>query len=484
LKLLPAHMSLFEWLCNLPHSVVQDVVVDLLAEVDVLLATNKLEEDLFSYSMLSVVQGFELKSLKFSHEMTFFWRIHSMKLVEDSLCLILPGLASLTSLNISDIATDRMLYTVSKYLPSLISLELSESQVTDHGLRYLAGANSVTVTNLKQVKVRSLNTSLVGEADHDYKQEGCIKLRHIDLEFCEKISETGLKILIKHLSSLRCVGFLGVGTRLTPLSEHMMTKLFTFTPHLTTITLETNDKALYLLAMCPNLISITVELEDCLGMGFIQFLEQRGARLVEVDMTYLDGEEGPDIQQGQFVNLAIVSVGQLAINLRKLSLSGSGPVSYDAAKKMELEDKIGNSSWMRSMADSWFRSLESLRMNSYDTIINICPKLLKSVLVAAKTLSVLDLEGSFVEPLTDAYIGEIVSVNPLSSLSTLYISGSGSTPLTVSTVKLLLSKCTCLKDFDISYWNVTNQQFKEVESIVKKNNWDLEIIGRKEMEGN
>ena len=63
LKLSPAHRSLFEWLCNLPLSVVQDVVVDLLAEVDVLLETNKLKEDLFSYSMLSVVQGFELKSL-------------------------------------------------------------------------------------------------------------------------------------------------------------------------------------------------------------------------------------------------------------------------------------------------------------------------------------------------------------------------------------------------------------------------------------
>ena len=58
-------------------------------------------------------------------------------------------------------------------------------------------------------------------------------------------------------------------------------------------------------------------------------------------MTYMGGEEGPDVQQGQFINLAIVSVGQLAMNLKKLTLWGSGPVSDDAARKMELEDKIG-----------------------------------------------------------------------------------------------------------------------------------------------
>ena len=58
-------------------------------------------------------------------------------------------------------------------------------------------------------------------------------------------------------------------------------------------------------------------------------------------MTYMGGEEGPDVQQGQFINLAIVSVGQLAKNLKKLTLWGSGPVSDDALRKMELEDKIG-----------------------------------------------------------------------------------------------------------------------------------------------
>ena len=341
LKLSPALRSLFKWLCNLPNNVVQDVVVALLAKVDGFLKNKMLKEDFVPYPLLSVLEGFQLKSLKFSISLTNFWTIHSLKLVENALCLSLPGLASLTSLNISYIATDRMMHTVSKYLPSLISLELCFSNVTDRGLGYLTGANSVTITNVKQVGVRSLNTALVAEANHDYKQEGCLKLRHINLLSCGFISEKGLRFFVKHMSSLQSVGLLGVGWGVTPLTEHVMTKLFTFIPHLTTITLDTKDKALCLLALCPNLTCIKVELRDCLGIGFIQFLEQQGTKLVEVAVISMGGEEGPDVQQGQFSNLAIVSVGQLAMNLKKLTLWGPCPVSHDAAKKMELEDKIG-----------------------------------------------------------------------------------------------------------------------------------------------
>ena len=136
------------------------------------------------------------------------------------------------------------------------------------------------------------------------------------------------------------------------------------------------------------------------------------------------------------------------------------------------------------MANSWFSSLESLKLNCYDfddTIISICPELLKSVLMAAKKLSALDLEWNFFEPLTDAYICEIVSVNPLISLSTMFIGNEeedSCVPFTVSTVQLLLSKCDCLNQLDITNWNVTRQQFEEMKRIVKKNNWDLVIFGR------
>ena len=100
-------------------------------------------------------------------------------------------------------------------------------------------------------------------------------------------------------------------------------------------------------------------------------------------------------------------------------------------------------------------------------------------------MSVLDLEGNCFDPVTDAYISEIVSVNPLTSLSTLHIGDAngevGSIPLTISTVQLLLSKCDSLKDLDISDWNVDSQQYEELKSKVKKNNWDL-IIRRVDLE--
>ena len=105
-----------------------------------------------------------------------------------------------------------------------------------------------------------------------------------------------------------------------------------------------------------------------------------------------------------------------------------------------------------------------------------------TLLLWTHNLSVLDLEGNCFDPVTDAYISEIVSVNPLTSMSTLHIGDAngeiGSIPLTVSTVQLLLSKCDCLNQLDITNWNVTRQQFEEMKRIVKKNNWDLVIFGR------
>ena len=68
----PALRSSFEWLCNLPKSVVQDVVVDVLAKLDVSLEKNMMkEEDFVTFTMFSVVQVFELKSLQFSDYLTW-----------------------------------------------------------------------------------------------------------------------------------------------------------------------------------------------------------------------------------------------------------------------------------------------------------------------------------------------------------------------------------------------------------------------------
>ena len=152
----------------------------------------------------------------------------------------------------------------------------------------------------------------------------------------------------------------------------------------------------------------------------------------------------------------------------------------------------GNSVWLRRQMDSWFQSLEMLILMSYEDNLpsmSIHSGLLKSVLMAAKSLSVLNLEGNFGSIFSDSYLSEIVTENPLSSLRILDICVNdqqgqvGRIPLTLTTVQLLLSKCHCLKELRISDWNISSQQFAEVMGIIKENNWDLVVTRRVVAEG-
>ena len=152
----------------------------------------------------------------------------------------------------------------------------------------------------------------------------------------------------------------------------------------------------------------------------------------------------------------------------------------------------GNSVWLRRQMDSWFQSLEMLILMSYEDNLpsmSIHSGLLKSVLMAAKSLSVLNLEGNFGSIFSDSYFSEIVTENPLSSLRILDICVNdqqgqvGRIPLTLTTVQLLLSKCYCLRELRISDWNISSQQFAEVMGVVKENNWDLVVTRRVVAEG-
>eukprot|EP00090_Calanus_glacialis_P027302 TRINITY_DN4299_c0_g1_i4.p1 TRINITY_DN4299_c0_g1~~TRINITY_DN4299_c0_g1_i4.p1 ORF type:complete len:619 (-),score=259.77 TRINITY_DN4299_c0_g1_i4:96-1952(-) len=555
LQLSPAHRTILDWLVNLPDRVVEEVVVDLLAKVEVQLLEDKDQKLIMSiiniekmkisdfffgvHSLLSLVQGFEIQSLKFSRRLMFclweYGEIANSKLLMDTMCSSLPGLSSLTSLNIPHISTDRLLYVVSKHLPNLIFLDLSSSRVTDRGVRYLAGANQVTyVTTVEGRNVNNvLDTHKEAETSEESGHEGCSKLEHINLQSCEWVTEKGLRFLLEHLTSLKRVEYHqrsslmevmikwastmteeqqgktvlnlievehGFPYGLSPLSEHM-TKLSVLIPNLTNITLVTDDKVVDLLAMFPHLKSIKVELEDCLGEGFIHLLEKKGSQLEEISVSCssdpeaslsLDQMEGREGQQGQLFNLATVCVGLLARGVKKLSVSGCGLVSSAAVRKMKLQDKIGNSVWLRRQMDSWFQSLEMLILMSYEDNLpsmSIHSGLLKSVLMAAKSLSVLNLEGNLGSTFSDSYLSEIVTENPLSSLRILDICVNdqqgqvGRIPLTLTTVQLLLSKCHCLRELRISDWNISSQHFSEVMGIIKENNWDLLVTRRVVAEG-
>lgn len=47
----------------------------------------------------------------------------------------MPGLPGLTRLNVSHVATDQLCLAISRWLPALVSLDLSNSSVTDKAVR-------------------------------------------------------------------------------------------------------------------------------------------------------------------------------------------------------------------------------------------------------------------------------------------------------------------------------------------------------------
>lgn len=357
---------------------------------------------------------------------------------------------------------------------------------------------------------------------------GCPKLEYLNLQSCDNVTEKGVMYLVEHLTHLRILEYHqkssvleilikwsssfteeersckalkltevehGFPYGLSPLSAHM-TNLSLLLPRLTTITLVTTDSSVSLLAMFTCLSRITIELEDCLGEGFIELLSKLGAQLEEICVSCssdpeaglsLDQVAGPAAQQGQLFNLAIVCVGLLARRVNKLSVSGCGLVSSAAVNTMGLLDNIGDPSWLRKHSMTWFASLNSLIIMSYEESLptmTVHSGLIKSVLTAAKSLKILNLEGNFGSFFTDSYFSSILSMNPMPCLSILDICVSeeggemGRIPLTCQAVRLVLATCTKIRELRISDWSVSCNEFRELQRMVKDNNWDL-LITRK-----
>jgi len=104
--------------------------------------------------------------------------------------------------------------------------------------------------------------------------------------------------------------------------------------------------------------------------------------------------------------------------------------------------------------------------------------LFRSVLCSALDLSVLNMEGNFGTFLTDDFFSHILNRNPFHKLATLDISFndqggvSGRVPLTSATIRRLL-QCDQLRELRISDWSVTDEEFAQLEEMVKTNNWEL-----------
>jgi len=552
---------LLQWLSHLPETIVEDVIKLFLSQLESFLLEDidnkliltlinidkmKMNDFFFGvHSLLSLVQAFQLTSLHFTKRLWFcLWQyaeITSSKHLSDKLCSSLPGLTSLTSLNVPHVADDRLVFTITKHLHNLLVLDMSNSRVSDRGLRFFAAADTVAfmrprspdkmvTRNLEDMMEASqsshMRSRVVPNESCPRPSSSCFKLERLNLQSCDSVTEKGivcvlenlkvlkvleyhqkssvLEILIKWTSKMReekrlekTLGLTdiehGFPYGLSPLSSHL-SQLSLLVPSLTSITLVTTDSSVANLAVFPNLTRLSLELEDCLGEGLLELLSKSGSRLEEICLacssdpdTSLTGDE-PGLP-AQLFNLGLISIGLLAPQVVKLSLSGCGLVTSQAVRQMSLQERLGDSAWLKRQSNQWFKSLTSLILMSYEesnSAMALHSGLLKSIVSSAKFLRILNLEGSFGSFFTDSYLASMLSLNPLSSLKILDVSVSeeqseeGRIPLTISSVRQILNSCPLIKELRISDWRVTTQEFKNLQALVKEKNWDLVVTKKTE----
>ena len=540
----PSNRMVSEWLSNLPDRVVEDVVKWFLTKLEThlvydldnnfifTLIENMKTNNLFYsvHALLSVLQGFHLESIHFSKRLLFclqrFSEITNCKHLSDSLCYTLPGFPHLTSLNISNVADDRVLYTVTSYLNNLVSLDMSNSSVTDLGIQLFSSTRYPTRNLIQKADdiLEGPDSCQRCENLLKYKYDtGCPKLQYLNLQSCSNVTEKSILYLLEHLPHLKILEYhqdrsvfeilirwsssfantersgkvlsLREVEHYYPyslcLSSEQVSNLSMLLPNLTTVTLVTTDSSLSMLGMFTSLSRITLELEDYLGTGFIDFLSVLGHRLMEINLscnsevkTDLQSEQlhGNAVQEGQLFNLGMMCVGLLATKVNKLSISGCGLVGSAAINTMGLQEKLSNHSWLRKQSSSWFLSLRSLIIVSHSTTIH--SGLFNSVVTAAKNLEFLNLEGSFESFLTDSFFSSILSNNPLGSLVTLDICTSElggreeRIPLTTKTVGLVLASCKKIKNLIITDWSVSCAEFWKMQRLIRNDNCDILIRRR------
>lgn len=560
----PSQRELKVWLGNLPDTVVEDVVTVALQDLEsqlmvdkdkklilalINIETIKMNDFFFGiHSLLKILRGFHINNLNVSKRLwCILWEyeeILNRRVLRDAVSSALPHLPFIATLNLAYLADDRMLLTIGRYLPCLNALDISNSSVTDRGLRALAGAASVPPPRTFTVPSPSVVRNLSALLDHtplfihqdtvvdklfversgrclEDTRGGALKLENIRLQTCESITEAGIRFVLENYKSLRQLVYHqrrsvfeilinwcsemgaeetaantlklqhlehGFPYGIAPFSEQLC-RLRNICPHLTNLNLVTEDRVLPHLAGFYELTSLTVELEDCIGEGFISLLDSRGEYLRELSVSCstdpdaaADNVEGG--QQGHLFNLVVLAVATRCSKVSKLSVSGCGLVSSGAVDSLQLLNKLGSSSWIRAEAGNWFRNLEVLMLMSYeDTLpsMTIHSVLLNNILKSVKSLQVLSLEGNFGSFFTDDYMSSILAENAFVELRILDISVNdqggvrGRIPLTIVAAQALLEKCLTLSELRMSDWNLSDEDMVLLRDLVTANNWELSL---------
>ncbi|XP_023333023.1 uncharacterized protein LOC111704881 [Eurytemora carolleeae] len=548
-----------DWLGNLPDTVVEEVVSSTLFNLEARLLvdkdkkliltlinieTIKMNDFFFGiHSLLNILRGFCITNLNISKRLwCILWEyeeILNSKLLREVVATALPHLPSLSTLNLAYLADDRMMITIGKYLPCLLSLDISNSLVTDRGIKLLAGSSSVSSPRLQPSPsvVRNLSNLLDTEpilieySDRDITSLSTelkpvfLKLESLTMQSCDCITECGIRFILEKYKNMKTLVYHqrrsvfeiiikwssemehedikskivklemlehGFPYGVTPFSEQI-NRLLSICPHLTNLNLVTDDSILPYLSGFSHLSSLTVELEDWIGEGFITFLRTRGEHLREISVScstdpdsVLETVEGG--QQGHLFNIVVLAVATLCSKVTKLSVSGCGLVSSQIVESLELLTHLNSTQWIRNNSRNWFRNLEVLMLMSYEETLpsmTIHSVLLQYILKAVSSLQILSLEGNFGTFFTDDYLRSVLLENRFPQLRILDISVNdqggvpGSIPLTISSAQSLLEKCDLLSELRISDWDISDTEFTGLQEQVNTNNWNLSLTRKR-----
>jgi len=560
-NLCPSQREMKAWLGNLPDTVVEDVVTSCLNNLEAQLLIDKDKKliltliniesikmnDFFFgiHSLLKILRGFHINNLNISKRLwCILWEyeeILNRSLLRDAVMAAVPHLPFLSTLNLAYLADDRLMSLLGRTLPCLHTLDISNSVVTDRGLRLLADAvcpvstvsiqpSPSVIRNLSSLLDRPVSSSApttnMCSASESSSSLDCLKLENLRMECCESITELGIRFVLQRYKNLRTLHYhqrssvfeilinwsseMEIGQIKTnvvklehlehgfpygvaPFSEQI-DRLRDICPHLTSLNLVTEDYILPHLSGFQHLCNLTVEIEDYVGEGFVGLLQCRGSRFREISVSCsTDPDSASDTieggQQGHLFNLVVLVVATYCSKIEKVSVSGCGLISSSVALSFDLMNKLSSSQWIRSQAQtgSWFRCLEVLMLMSYeDTMpsMTIHSVLLCYILKYLPKLQILSLEGNFGSFLTDDYFSAVLSQNSFPCLRIVDIcvhdqgGVQGRIPLTIVTAQSLLDKCQQLTELRMSDWNLTDSDYRTLTEQVKNNNWNL-VLTRK-----
>jgi len=403
----------------------------------------------------------------------------------------------LTKLVLSSKCTNDILETLGRNCSKLTELHISLSElVTDAGVSWLVPCVSQTFT--------AGDASPEGWAPY----AGCPKLVTIDLLKCWNVSPSGAQLLLLGLKKLRKLLFSNMKSVMEGLyksdqdsqgpflleyfdsSEYdlitdyhsesdtmpgnnpacwisgpvKMTNIPQMFPNITIIKMMLTDAEVQNLINVKKLIHLEVEFSDDPGPG-LQSLLDNHPNISKFILLFL--------QVGPILGSHLLSVAKNCINLGFLRIIGF---------------QVENSSVLKPHY-SYFRSLTQLHLSLYDDsygdssdededddqnrVSRHTPEIINFFLFSATNLQVVSIHMNFDAFLTDLFLHQLISQNPLQQLSRLALSGPKDLKLTLTTVHWVVASLPMLTRLCVSKWSVGLKELKTLRNDAKKNNSDL-----------